>query len=125
VLLIGLLVLTATACGSGPQSTTPTVPAAIDTIVTQRPWVAPMVAALQRQDLAAADDVDKIIEITTFFETACMMRRSTNKGVTWDAASLRAELATKNVAIIDDEQATKLSLAYEVMCRQQPMTLPT
>jgi hypothetical protein len=84
-----------------------------------------MIAALRIQGVSDADDVDKIIKLTTFFETACMVRRSSNKGVAWDPAGLRAELARKNIADLDDKQASGLSLAYEVMCRAQPITLPT
>jgi hypothetical protein len=94
-------------------------------MLTQRPWVAPMVAALQNQGVARADDVTKITAITTYFETACMIRRSSNHGATWDAAELRADLATHNLAQVDDTQAYFLSLAYEVMCGQEPITLPT
>jgi hypothetical protein len=34
-------------------------------------------------------------------------------------------LARKNIANLDDKQASGLSLAYEVMCRKQPITLPS
>jgi hypothetical protein len=84
-----------------------------------------MVAALPRQGVVAADDVDKIIKLTTFFETACTMRRSSNMGVAWDPVGPRAELARKNIANLDDKQASGLSLANEVMCREQPITFPT
>jgi hypothetical protein len=38
---------------------------------------------------------------------------------------LRADLAKQNLAELYDGQAHGLSLAYEVKCGQEPMTLPT
>jgi hypothetical protein len=120
-----VLALVATACSTSKPPPAPTVPPAIAAMLSQRPWVAPMVAALEKQHVATTDDVNKITAITTYFEGACMSRRSSNHGATWDAAELRADLAKHNLADVDDTQAYFLSLAYEVMCGQEPITLPT
>jgi hypothetical protein len=94
-------------------------------MVSQRPWVAPMVAALKIQGVTTPDDVNKITAITTYFERACMIRRSSKHGGTWDVAELRADLIGQRLAELDDKQAYGLSVAYEVMCGQEPITLPT
>jgi hypothetical protein len=88
----------------------PRVPPAIAAMVSQRPWVAPMVAALKIQGIATPDDVNKITAITTYFERQCMIRRTSNHGGTWDAAELRADLAKQNLAELDDKQANGLSV---------------
>lgn len=120
-----VLALVATACSTSALPAAPTVPPAIAAMVGQRPWVVPMVAALKIQGAATPRDANKITAITTYFERQCMIRRSSNHGGTWDAAELRADLAKQNLAELDDKQAYGLSVAYEVMCGQEPITLPT